>query len=189
MTLEFWISMSVMVGFFGLLVGLYVSHGRGLTLAPFPIGLYRRLRDRVWRRNIIAAAQAMTLAGEPKRATEMLGRYGIDLCPRCGQWTPIPSRLWARLAADHLTYEHYVFVQVCHKCHESACPAGWVVMKDRPESVQFQATIRRIQRRTDVRMHQAFERAQLAMANAQERFSRMRARFDKRMADFRRRAR
>lgn len=164
---------------------VFFRHGARQTLAPWPIGPLRRLRDRTRRADIIDAAQAATLAGEPKFAAEMLGRYGLDLCPSCGQWTPLPSRMWGRTEEDHLTFARHSFVSVCHACHEAACPIGWECL----QGPKYAETVHRIERRLDVRMYRAYERAQITMSRAQQRFDQLRAQFAKRAANFRRRIR
>lgn len=126
-----WVTLA-MLGLVGAMSTSYFWIARSWLIAPATLGLFRQLRDRVRTEDIHAAAQAATLAGDPKFAHELLGRYGIELCPSCCAKIPSQRCTWSQklpASAPDPSYarhpgDKWTFVNVCPDCHETP-PVGW----------------------------------------------------------------
>lgn len=140
--------------------------------APPTLGWWRRVRDRVKRADIIAAAQAATLASQPQMAVQMLGRYGLNLCPSCGRRPPSSGSQWCKQEKP----SKFTFVTVCLACWSPALPSGWEgLAQGKPRK------IRQFINRVDTHNYRVYERAIARMARAEERFYEARLKLDERV--------
>ena len=162
MTFETWICVGVCVWFSTV---LYFSMVRTWPVSS-PLGWLRRLRDHVKRADVIAAAQVATLASNPELAEQFLERYGLNLCPSCGQHPPSPPLLWYCID-DNAKYH---WVRVCGKCHLNP-PIGW--RQDIEQAAQQRVRIAR----------NSWTRTQERLQLAQERFEKRVRQFENRVRE------
>lgn len=183
-----WVTLAIL-GVMGVTSSTYLWFARDWLIAPAPLGLFRQLRDRVRTKNIRAAAQAATLAGDPRLAFELLGRYGFELCPSCA--TEIPSRrcTWHRLRPDGSRSSgdnQWLFVNVCPNCVDNF-PSGWDRARFAP-GMQWTGTviapttskvIQDARERIDVVAYKAVHRAQMTRIKVNAQLTRMRDRAER----------